>query len=100
MSHDPKQIKRSARPQSDALLAYGTGKTRPRRVDRAFYLARENQQLARIERTAIILMAHIYQRKYEKTKIVKLIPTQDRKAFVTNIAPALITNPSVIGQGR
>jgi putative transposase len=81
--------KRSARVQSDDLLAYGNGKIRPRRIDRAFYLARENQELARIERTAIFLMAHIYQRKYKQNQIAALIPTQDRKAFVTNIAPAL-----------
>jgi transposase len=81
--------KRSARVRSDDLLAYGSGKIRPRRIDRAFYLARANQELARIERTAIFLMAHIYQRKYKQNKIAALIPTQDRKAFVTNIAPAL-----------
>jgi putative transposase len=81
--------KRSARVQSDDLLAFGTGKMQPRRIDRAFYLARENQELARIEWTAIILMAHIYQRKYKQNKILTLIPTQDRRAFVTNIAPAL-----------
>jgi transposase len=61
----------------------------PRYIDRIFCLARENQELARIERTAIVLMAHIFQRKHKHTKIVTLVPTQDRKAFVTNIAPTL-----------
>jgi transposase len=81
--------KRSARAQLDDLLAHGSGKMRPRRIDLAFYLARENQELAKIERTAIILMSHIYQRKHKSNKLITLIPTQDRKAFVTNIAPAL-----------
>jgi len=81
--------KRSARVQSDDPLAYGGRKMRPRRIDRVFHLARENQELARIERAAIILMAHIYQRKHKQNKIAAMIPTQDRKAFVTIIAPAL-----------
>ena len=83
------RTRRTARVQSDDPLAYGSGKMRPRRIDRVFYLARENQELARIERTAIILMAHIYQRKHKPNKITTLIPTPDRKAFVTNIAPTL-----------
>ena len=36
--------KRSARVQSDDPLAYGGRKMRPRRIDRVFYLARENQE--------------------------------------------------------
>jgi len=61
----------------------------PKQIDRIFYLAQENQELARIERTLIIRMAHIFQRRHKQNDIATLIPKHDRKAFLTNIAPAL-----------
>ena len=61
----------------------------PRQIDRILCLSLENQELARIERAAIVLMAHVFQRKQKHNKLMALIPRQDRKAFVTNIAPTL-----------
>ena len=37
-----------------------------KQFDRILSLALENQQLARIERTVIVRMAHIHQRKYKQ----------------------------------
>jgi len=61
----------------------------PEQIDRIFDLAREHQKLARLERSLIVRMAHIYQRVYKPNDIAVLIPKRDRKAFLTNIAPAL-----------
>jgi len=66
-----------------------TAKIPRTQIDQILSLARENQKLARIERTAITLMAHIFQRKKKHDKLVALIPRQHRKDFITNIAPAL-----------
>jgi transposase len=61
----------------------------PKQIDRIFDLAQENLELARFERALIVCMAHIFQRAYKPNDIVALIPKEDRKAFLTNIAPAL-----------
>ena len=68
--------------------------------DRILSLALENQELARIERTAIFLMAHIYQRKYNQNQIAALFQHKIEK-HLSLISPRLwITNLHAIGQGR
>ncbi len=57
--------------------------------DRILSLALETQKLARIERTVIVRMAHIYQRKYKQVALVSLIRKTERTGFVTNIEPYL-----------
>jgi transposase len=61
----------------------------PKQLDRILSLAVENQKLARIERTAIVRMAHIYQRKYQQGILVSLVRKSERIGFITDIVPCL-----------
>ncbi|MGZ5835788.1 MAG: helix-turn-helix domain-containing protein, partial [Xanthobacteraceae bacterium] len=59
-----------------------------KQVERFFDLAQENRTLARIERTLIVRMAHIYQGKHKNNEIAALISAHDQKQFLTHLAPA------------
>jgi transposase/transposase-like protein len=73
---------------ADLLHEYEAENSPFKQVERFFDLAPENRTPARIERTLMVRMAHIYQGKYKNNEIAALISARDQKQFLTHLTPA------------
>ncbi len=64
-------------------------KTQSEQFDYVVELATENMRLCQIERSTIMLMAHVQRQEYEDERLIGLIPRSERKEFKTHVLPRL-----------